>query len=537
MRAAWWIVLVLGACRGVEVLPAAPEPAQQRSATIESVTWEEGRHEYEHGIWFRVDFQIDGCYAQPCSIVLYFYDQNRNPLRDRNREYHSSDGTVATMEDFTPGFARTRYSKFGLFIPVNEFHVGPGQYTFKVKASIFWRDTNRKYHHITTSPFYDLPYTWWIPESGEITRLEVDYNRKKEQRNGIEVRLDYSVHGMKGRKGRFVVEFYYELSKLTLLHVRGREEEGVMSYAQEFEPGWIDTDYTGGSYWVPYDLFPLKIGRNSFYFKVWLQAQSTDGKWYNLDATTARDFYVKNGELKLAEVWVIQEQRVLLDWEPQEKERQVIEDTLTEFNRRLYDATDGQVRVRAFRFSPMAKHPEDHYDGAFRIYRDFRNGDHGDTSDGSHVFVEQVRPFAYLGTPDRPGDAHLSFDKMQAEGPSLYSRALVHEFHHAAFGLNDEYGELKDDQGNRSFGSFCARSEALRRAWNSCIMGTYQPLHRELCTPSTHTVDAANGKLHRLDCYTRVQQALKKAFGTSIVIPETPVEGPHDPPAPSYRWK
>lgn len=503
---------------------------QEKSATIESVSWEDGRHESEAGVWFRVDFRIHGCYAIPCSIAIYFYDENRNPLRDLNQEYGTSDGAVATMEEFTPGFAQAGFSRFGLFLPANEFHAGPGKHTFRFKVTVFWQDSKQKYHAITTSEYYTMSFEEKAAESGEVTKLEIDYNRKKDERNGIQVTLDHAVHGMKGRKGRFVVEFYYENN--TVVHARGREDAGTMTYAQEFEARWDDADFTAGSHWVPYELFPLKIGRNAFRFKVWLQAMGTDGEWHTLDATRAREFFVNNGELKLAEVWVIEDQPVLLDWEATEEDRRLIEDVLTEFNRRLYDASDGQIRVKRFTMSRMGKHPGDHYDGAFRLFKEFKAGDHGDTSDGSGAFVDQLRPFAYLGTPDKRGDVHLAFERMKVEGPALYSRALVHEFHHAAFGLNDEYGEMKD----KSFGTYCAKSEAQRRAWNSCIMGTYQPLHRELCKSDTHTVDPSNPKLNRLDCYTRVQQALKKSLGKSLVVPPTPVEGPHDAPPPSYAW-
>lgn len=511
--------------------------AQEKTGWIDYVRWEDKKQNREHGIEFKVDFQVNGCYGVPCTLVMYFYDENKRALRDRNQEYYTNDGNVCTLEDFTPGFERTKYTKYALFIPVNEFHVRPGKYVFYFRISIYWRDSEKGWNHIATSDYFKMNFSWWIPESGEITKLDIDYNHHRDGRNGLKITLNYAVHGMRGRKGRFLVEFYHHAPDLPLLHIRGDESRGAMSFTQPFEATRDDMTFTGGWYWVPYEDFPLKVGRNHFYFKVYIQALSNDDKWYDLDAVTAKEFYFDNGTLKLREVWVIDELRVLLDWDASEKEVATIRQTLVEFNRRLYDASDGQIRIRSFALERMGKHPDHHYDGNFRIYRDFKGGDHGDVSDGSQAFVDQVRPFAYLGSPDKPGDSHLSFEKMRSEGPSLYSRALVHEFHHAFFGLNDEYGEMKDDKGHMFFGTFCARSESLRRSWNSCIMGTYQPLHRELCKPDTHARDESNPKLHALDCYTRVQQALKHSFNKDLVIPQTPIEGPHDPPEPAFKYR
>ncbi|GEM_PF-5349613 len=530
------LVLLLSATPG-PADPGEARPAQDASGWIDYVRWEDKKLNREFGIEFKVDFQVNGCYGVPCTLVMYFYDENKRPLRDRNKEFHTADGGVCTMEDFTPGFPRTKYTKYALFIPVNEFHVRPGKYVFYFRISIFRRDSNHGFHHVATSDHYKMNFRWRIPESGEITRLNVDHNHRSEGRNGIRATVDYSAHGMRGKKGRFLVEFYHYSPDLPLLYVHGDESRGAMSFTQEFDCTQDDMKFTGGWYWVPYEDFPLKVGRNYFYFKVYLQALSTDERWYDLDATTAQTFYYDNGTLKLREVWVIENLPVLLDWDPTEAESGTVRKTLVEFNRRLYDSSDGQIRVRSFVLRRMGGHPDHHYDGALRIYKNFKEGDHGTVDDGAQGFVDQGRPFAYLGSPDKLGDAHLAFDKMVSEGPSLYSRALVHEFHHAAFGLNDEYGERTDEKGNPTFGTFCARSEGLRRAWNCCIMGTYQPLHRELCKPDTHAVDESNPKLHKLDCYTRVQQALKRSLNKDLVIPQTPVEGPNDPPEPQFRLR
>lgn len=509
--------------------------AQERSGVINGVWYENGKYEYEPGIWFKVDFNINGCYSENCTIVIYFYDENGNTLKDKNQEYYATDGTICTMEDFTPGFQYTQYTKYPLFIPVNEFHVGPGKYKFLFKVSLFWRDKNQGYHHIATSDFYKLPFDWYITESGEIANLNIDYNKNAKGKNGIQFTLDYSVYNMEGKRGRFVVEFYYDLDKFSYLYKHGKESEGIMSFVQEFNPQYETTDFTGATCWVPYDLFPLKIGRNIFYFKVWLEALSEDNQWYILDATSASQFYVDNGELKLKEVWVLEEKVVLLDWNLTTDEMQTLKDLLIEFNARLYDATDGQIRIKRFIFKWMYKHPNSHFDPVIRIYKNYQNGDHGDRS-GSQTLINQLRPYSWWGSPNNQCDVHFPFEVVRKSGFDYSSRVLVHEFFHAAFGLLDEYGEIQNNKGNSIFSTLCAKTEVLRHAWNVCIMGSCEPFYREMCKPDTHTKDKSNSQIHNLDCYSLVQQQIKKAFGKKLVIPETPIEGPMNPPTPTFQW-
>jgi M6 family metalloprotease-like protein len=215
-----------------------------------------------------------------------------------------------------------------------------------------------------------------------------------------------------------------------------------------------------------------------------------------------------------------------------------LRDLLTDFNKHMYDVTDGQVRIGAVVFGRMGRHPDHHYDGAFRIYKDFKTGDHGVIGENEKYLLPQFRPWAYLGTPDRPGDSHIAFESLGTYGKDNLARVIAHEFCHAAFGLPDEYEDQKDDKTGRIYSqSLCSKNEALRRAWNACIMSCSNPMYREWCKPDTHAKNTGNARLQADDCYTKAAMAIKKAFGRDLVIPETPVEGPTNPPDPRFSWE
>lgn len=95
------------------------------------------------GMRIRATFEIDRYKGQPGIVCAYFYRENGTPLKDRNRQYHATDGNVAAGGWFRPGYVNTTYRDYAIFIPYSELHTGSGRHDLKFMVQIFNRSTGK----------------------------------------------------------------------------------------------------------------------------------------------------------------------------------------------------------------------------------------------------------------------------------------------------------------------------------------------------------------------------------------------------------
>lgn len=77
----------------------------------------------EVGITFHVNFTVNNMKGKTGTILVFFYDEKGNPLKDGNNKYCTTNGGICTYETFTPGYDGTRYTDFEVKIPYKEMHM------------------------------------------------------------------------------------------------------------------------------------------------------------------------------------------------------------------------------------------------------------------------------------------------------------------------------------------------------------------------------------------------------------------------------
>lgn len=104
-------------------------------------------------------FTIENAKGINCHAVAYFYDERGVPLRDLNNLYVTSDGTVSSMVDFTPGYPTSLYNNsqadFNIYLPYTELHLLKGYYKLQYKVVLF----DDKWNTIVSSPLYSFTFT------------------------------------------------------------------------------------------------------------------------------------------------------------------------------------------------------------------------------------------------------------------------------------------------------------------------------------------------------------------------------------------
>lgn len=222
---------------------------------------------------------------------------------------------------------------------------------------------------------------------------------------------------------------------------------------------------------------------------------------------------------------VVRQLIVGLDWVPSDSEYEVVCDLMRGFNDRLYDATDGQIRVQEFviAIGPTYSEPDQHAlmegPGSVHIHRRWE-GPIGEPG-REHEHSASAAGLGHgNGRPAAPMHAHLGYEFIERMGADSYAGAALMEFLHSWTGLLDEY-EIQP-------GDSC-----LPDAW-SCAM--HDPINRrELCRPGAHSGANEQHRARGADCWTWLAHVVQQDLGVTMSVPNQPVGGPATAPLASYR--
>ena len=215
---------------------------------------------------------------------------------------------------------------------------------------------------------------------------------------------------------------------------------------------------------------------------------------------------------RLPEVWVVTDVPVRL-WrklEPDDDRPPRVVELLTKLNKRIYDATDGQVRV-----------------AKFTVYDTPQRGP-GNLGQGElHDAEEELKGHASLGSPKLPGVWHFSLHEGD-DDLSQRAATAVHEWLHAYVGLWDEY---KREDGSATS---CPKLWVERQLSEACTM--YANNRSELCKKGNHNSKTRQGENAHMSCYEWLAKIVQQDGKGQIVIPDEHYTGPSNPPDPVVNF-
>jgi hypothetical protein len=215
------------------------------------------------------------------------------------------------------------------------------------------------------------------------------------------------------------------------------------------------------------------------------------------------------------------ELRVRLDWSasPNDPRTQRVVSLLHQFNNRLYDATDGQWRIRKFHIYDVRGPISSDADGVPLIHEVWETAHDRD----KHRFTEDVSRnniFA-LNLFKNPAKFHIAL----SDNPGT----VLHEFLHSWTGVLDEY-EYPTLAGKLD--SRCPDTSAP--ANNACVM--YSSDRRELCRPANHSKLTEQQTVRDTDCYSWIAKVFKFHGKGNLIISDLEIPGPSTAPRAEIEY-
>lgn len=136
------------------------EPNTEPSASIEKVWCEHGVFRNgQKGMEIHVKFHVKRMLGKTGRCNVYFFQSdNTTPLKDYNNNYTSSDEQVSCGENFTPSYEESVFKDFTLFMPLEELHMGIGEFDLTFDVVIFDNNGNILSQHENEKFTYTRSY-------------------------------------------------------------------------------------------------------------------------------------------------------------------------------------------------------------------------------------------------------------------------------------------------------------------------------------------------------------------------------------------
>lgn len=217
---------------------------------------------------------------------------------------------------------------------------------------------------------------------------------------------------------------------------------------------------------------------------------------------------------RLPEVWVIPVLQIRFEGTlvPGDERIPKIRDFLVDMNARIYDLTDGQIRV-----------------AKIEIYNGSQKAD-STPGIGTMREIQSNEGWGIIGFPNAPGYYRFALHEGFMER-SYCIGVAAHEWLHAWIGIYDEY-----KKGNGS-AAYCPEDGLVRLNTDSCIM--YNSWRTELCRHGSkyHSTDTLQHEKRGMSCYEWLRKAMHDSGKGEIKIPDKFLGGPDDPPDPVVEYK
>ena len=235
------------------------------------------------GMRIHVKFQAHGLKDTNCNLVIYLLDNNNKPLKDYNKKYYSTQGTVAIFEKLKPGFDRTVYNDLQMFLPYQELDLLDGNYSLKMDVKLVY-DDGRVIKDLTIYPFtYNqskIPSTTTQSAnkpSGKLDRVWVDYDITEKGRKGMRIHVNFTAYNLKGVSSYLAVYFEKKDGKrLKTNETAYASKAGDVALYFALKPGFDSTVYNDAQLFIPYEELNLRRGRHDLKMDVDLIYENGD---------------------------------------------------------------------------------------------------------------------------------------------------------------------------------------------------------------------------------------------------------------------
>lgn len=226
----------------------------------------------ENGLFINVSFDVSGMKGKKGRIVCYFCDEEGKDIPGTEASYQTTSGSLFCRKYFTPSYDNSTYTNVGIFLPHKQIKPNEGMIKY---YAILYDDNGNKldetrwhkflfYRIASDSPSKGIAKSYAYSTKkfvrGYFKSVNIEHNATENGKNGMYVKLDFEIYGMKGEKGSATCHFYEENKKPLKGRINYRTSDGELCATTRITPSYDSTKYTGLNVFLPYEELQINSG-------------------------------------------------------------------------------------------------------------------------------------------------------------------------------------------------------------------------------------------------------------------------------------
>ncbi|MBI4613813.1 MAG: PASTA domain-containing protein [Planctomycetes bacterium] len=263
----------------VDLRPPGP------TAEIKSVRAE---HNVERGgkigLLIHIAFDVENAKGREGRVTSYFEYSGGRKLEDRDDDYATKNGQVATWEDFTLRYDASTWEDFPLFMPYSQLDlVEPEDYSLQFSLQVKVK-TGADWTLLASSE--PVSFTYKKAPSGpraEIQAVSADHNVMVGGRKGMRIRTTFTVHESRGLDATAAAYFCFSGgTKLILKDDAYCDASGWICTFTKLDLTYDHAVFTDLELFMPYSELHLEEGLfHNLEFRIYVEAK-IGGTWTGL---------------------------------------------------------------------------------------------------------------------------------------------------------------------------------------------------------------------------------------------------------------
>jgi len=222
------------------------------------------------GMNVRAKISVKGLRDRKASFLCYFYDVNGNNLKDSDRKFNTTAGSVCCWLDVIPKYDDSLWEDVALFMPYQQLHLTGDRNNLSMRITV-QDESGTSPKALVRSNSRSFNYTHpgaWATLDDVRTEFDVVQSGKK----GMRIHAYVKTNGMKGKQTEVTAYFQFSSgTKLKDFDQKYRTSDGYVCVTDRVTPSYDASEWKDFVLFIPYDQLHLAKGEHScrYDIRVW----------------------------------------------------------------------------------------------------------------------------------------------------------------------------------------------------------------------------------------------------------------------------
>ena len=223
------------------------------------------------GMRVHTKFTLRNLKDVPLKMAVRIQKSDGDVLASKTRAYRNKGNQLEASKPLKPGYVNAVYKDYSVFIPYDEFVIGPGNHNLKLDADLYYAD-GELLKHLDLYPFTfkrpgrttSTPPSTNLKPTATFGRMWIDYNVTQDGKKGMMVHTKVTLNNLKGKRMMLalVIQKKGGAKIFARPSSRNRSKNGSLTFYKTLVPRYNSSIFNDIKVFVPYSEIVLGAGRH-----------------------------------------------------------------------------------------------------------------------------------------------------------------------------------------------------------------------------------------------------------------------------------